>query len=198
MSLISYPICTAFAGFRRLLTGPLNQVAIAAKAAIEQGSAEPVTIYEDATGRLIEIDIRGSADEVLARLSPALEESDSRGRGRPKLGVVAREVTLLPRHWEWLNAQPGGASVALRKLVEGARRTQDPSAGRREIQAAAYRFIAAIAGDLPNFEDASRALFADDAARFAQLVAAWPEDLRAHAIELAFDGASPITHAAQG
>ncbi len=198
MNTISYPICTAFAGFRRLLTGPLNQVAIAAKLAIDRGSAEPVTIYEDATGRLVEVDIRGSDDEVLARLSSGLKDPDPRGRGRPKLGVVAREVTLLPRHWEWLNAQPGGASVALRKLVEDARRTHDASDRRREVQGAAYRFIAAIAGDLPNFEEASRALFADDAARFAQLVAMWPPDLRAHAIQLAFGGASPATHATHG
>ncbi len=104
-------------------------------------------------------------------------------------------MTLLPRHWEWLNAQPGGASVALRKLVEAARRAPSAADRRREEQGAAYRFIAAIAGDLANFEEAARALFADDAARFAQIVAAWPPDLGSHAIRLAF-GDAPDAKAA--
>jgi len=194
MSNNSLPICTAFSGFRRLAAGPLHQVAIAAKAAIELGTAESVTIYEDATGQLVEVDIRGSEAEVIARLSSGLKEPESRGPGRPRLGVVAREVTLLPRHWEWLNAQPGGASVALRKLVEGARRTHSAADRRREEQGAAYRFIASIAGNLPDFEEAARALFADDAARFAEVVAAWPPDLRSHAIRLAF-GDTPDTKA---
>ncbi len=188
--------CTAFSGFRRLASGPLPDVVVAAKTAIDAGAAEPVTIYEDATGRLVEVDTRGSLAEVTARLSSAPQGPDNRGPGRPRLGVVAREVTLLPRHWEWLNGQPGGASVALRKLVEEARRTHSAADRRREEQGAAYRFIASIAGDLPNFEEAARALFADDAARFAQVIAAWPPDLAAHAIRLAFgdrqgDGAPP-------
>lgn len=189
-------ICTAFSGFRRLASGPLPEVVVAAKTAIDAGAAEPVTIYEDATGRLVEVDTRGSLAEVTARLSSAPQGPDNRGPGRPRLGVVAREVTLLPRHWEWLNGQPGGASVALRKLVEEARRTHSAADQRREEQGAAYRFIASMAGDLPNFEEAARALFADDAARFAQVIAAWPPDLAAHANRLAFgdrqgDGARP-------
>ena len=179
-------ICTAFSGFRRLASGPLAQVVVAAKAAIDAGATEPVTIYEDATGRLVEVDTRGSLADVTARLTSAPQGPDTRGPGRPRLGVVAREVTLLPRHWEWLNGQPGGASVALRKLVEEARRTHSAADRRREEQGAAYRFIASIAGDLPNFEESARALFADDAARFAQVIAAWPPDLAAHAIRLAF------------
>ena len=89
-----------------------------------------------------------------------------RGRGRPKLGVVAREVTLLPRHWDWLNSQSGGASVALRKLVEAARLAGDDKDRTRHAQEAAYRFMTALAGNLPGYEEATRALYAADPARF--------------------------------
>jgi hypothetical protein len=112
--------------------------------------------------------------------------SEPRGRGRPKLGVVAREVTLLPRHWEWLNAQSGGASVALRKLVDEARRANGGRDRRRAARDAAYHFMSAMAGNLKNFEEASRALFADDRRKFTGLVAAWPADIRDHVVKLAY------------
>jgi len=108
------------------------------------------------------------------------------GRGRPKLGVVAREVTLLPRHWEWLGAQPGGASVALRKLVEVARRASGDRDRGRAARDAAYHFMSVMAGNLPGFEEASRALFADDRRRFAELISGWPGDIRDHVVKLAF------------
>jgi len=113
-------------------------------------------------------------------------ETVPRGRGRPKLGVVAREVTLLPRHWDWLNAQPGGASVALRKLVDEARRTNSDKDRLRAARDAAYYFMSAMAGDLPNFEEASRALFADDRRRFVSQITNWPEDIRDHVVKLAY------------
>jgi hypothetical protein len=135
-------------------------------------------VFDDSTGRPIDIDIRGTIEEV-------------RGRGRPKLGVIAREITLLPRHWDWLNSQPGGASVALRKLVEEARRTSGDRDRIRSAQEAAYHFMSAIAGNLPGFEEASRALFAYDRRRFGDLIAAWPEDIRDHVIKLAFADLDP-------
>jgi hypothetical protein len=197
--------CIAFDGHRRLAAGPLHEVALAVKSATtESGETGPFLIYDDATGRVIDLDTRGTAEEVVARLAhriaPAAPPSDSepdqiageqRGRGRPKLGVVAREVTLLPRHWDWLNTQPGGASVALRKLVEEARRTSGDRDRTRAAQEAAYRFMSAIAGNLPGFEEAARALFAYDRRRFGDLVAAWPEDVRDHAIKLAFADLAP-------
>jgi hypothetical protein len=183
----SATLCTAFDGHRRLMSGPLGDVALAVKRAAAAGAAGPLTIYDDATGRVIDVDTRGTDDEVVRRLSHENEsDAEPRKRGRPKLGVVAREVTLLPRHWEWLATQPGGASVALRKLVEAARRDSGDSDRRREAQEVAYRFISAIAGDLPGFEEAARALFADDERRFRAHVAAWPEDVRDHAVTLAF------------
>jgi hypothetical protein len=191
--------CTAFNGHRRLASGPLHEVAIAVKNAIESGDNGSVFLYDDATGRMIDIDTRGTAEEVIARLAQTAEptpwpslgeigqtDGELRGRGRPKLGVIAREVTLLPRHWDWLNTQPGGASVALRKLVEEARRTSGDKDRTRAAQEAAYHFMSAIAGDLPQFEEAARALFAYDRRRFSDLVAQWPEDVREHAIKLAF------------
>lgn len=107
------------------------------------------------------------------------------GPGRPKLGVVAREVTLLPRHWQWLSSQPEGASVVLRKLVEEARRANAGKDGVRRSQEAANRFMSVMAGDAPGFEEAARALFAGDAERFDQRVEGWPADLRDHAGTLA-------------
>jgi hypothetical protein len=186
---------TAFEGRRRLRSGALAEVALAVKQA-EQRVSERVAIFSDATGRPIDLDLRGSDKEILARLPPGpaqFEVAPPRGRGRPKLGVVAREVTLLPRHWEWLNAQPGGASVALRKLVEAARRANGDKDRSRAARDAAYHFMSAMAGDLPHFEEASRALFADDRRRFTRLIAAWPDDIRDHIVRLAFsDGVDPV------
>jgi len=183
---------TAFEGQRRLATGPIAEVALAIKGSTRPG-ASPIAIFSDSTGRPIDLDLRGSNAEVLARLSamsPMITEeagpSEPRGRGRPKLGVVAREVTLLPRHWEWLAAQPGGASVALRKLVEEARKANGDRDRHRTARDAAYHFMSAMAGNLLNFEEASRALFADDRRRFTSLIAAWPADIRDHVVKLAY------------
>ena len=118
-------------------------------------------------------------------------QNEPRGRGRPRLGVVAREVTLLPSHWDWLNAQPGGASVALRKLVDAARRTSGDRDRVRAAQESTYRFISAIAGNLPGFEEATRALFAYDRRRFGDLISGWPQDIRDYAIRLAFADHDP-------
>jgi hypothetical protein len=183
---------TAFEGVRRLAAGPLTEIAPVIQRAERQAS-EPIAIFSDATGRAVDLDLRGSVDEMLAWLTTSAKvaeeqapSSEPRGRGRPKLGVVAREVTLLPRHWEWLNAQPGGASVALRKLVDEARRANGGRDRRRAARDAAYHFMSAMAGNLKNFEEASRALFADDRRKFTGLVAAWPADIRDHVVKLAY------------
>src|SRR5579862_410357 len=176
---------TAFVGTRRLASGPLEEVALAAKKTIDRGTQQPVLIYNDQTGRAIDIDSRGSDTEILARLARPAPPPHPRGRGRPKLGVVAREVTLLPRHWEWLSAQPGGASVALRKLVDAARVSHAGADRRRLAQQAADRFMSALAGNEPGYEEAARALYAGDRARFAQSMVAWPADVRDHAVRLA-------------
>jgi hypothetical protein len=195
------PQFTAFIGPQRLAAGPLAEVAIAVMQASCRPAAPPIIIFSDATGQPIDLDLRGTERDVVARLpqpapdpEAAAEETaaEPRGRGRPKLGVVAREVTLLPRHWEWLGAQPGGASVALRKLVEEARRANGDADRARAARDAAYRFMSVMAGNLAGFEEASRALFADDRRRFVGLVAGWPDDIRDHVVKLAFsDRAEP-------
>ena len=196
------PQFTAFLGQRRLAAGPLAEVALAVMNASRRPAAPPIIIFDDATGRPIDLDLRGSEREIVARLpQPAPDPetaadgtaaTEPRGRGRPKLGVVAREVTLLPRHWEWLGAQPGGASVALRKLVDEARRANGDADRARAARDAAYHFMSVMAGNLAGFEEASRALFADDRRRFVGLVAGWPDDIRDHVVKLAFsDRAEP-------
>lgn len=176
---------TAFLGSKRLASGPLHEVALIAKKAVDRGAQQPVLIYNDSTGRAIDIDSRGSDAEILARLTRPAPPPPPRGRGRPKLGVVAREITLLPRHWQWLGSQPGGASVAIRKLVETARRANQETDERRQRQEAAYHFMSAMAGNLANFEEAARALFAGDHERLENLVHGWPVDVREHALRLA-------------
>ena len=170
--------CTAFAGHRRIASGTPREVGPAVKAATEAG--ETVLVFDDADARPVEFDLRGDLDAVLARLTPAPVE-EKRGPGRPKLGVTAREVTLLPRHWDWLATQPGGASVALRKLVEAALREAEGPDRARRAKDAAYRFMTAMAGDLPGYEEAVRMLFAGDAAGLAAATAGWPEDVRGYA-----------------
>jgi len=187
---------TAFVGDHWLASGPLAEVALAVMKASKRLAAEPIVIFDDANGRPIDLDLRGSERDIVARLpQPASNSENSadqrsapepRGRGRPRLGVVAREVTLLPRHWEWLGTQPGGASVALRKLVEETRRSSGDRDRSRAATDAAYHFMATMAGNLPNFEEASRALFADDRRRLAELIAGWPGDVRDHIVKLAF------------
>jgi uncharacterized protein len=200
--------CTAFDGNRLLSAGALVEVALAVKNAIEDGAAGTILTFDDATGAVVDLDLRGSKADIIARLSeraveaparpgtePASSAGDAidtpsgpRGRGRPRLGVVAREVTLLPRHWEWLAHQSGGASVILRRLVDEARRANGGQSQARARQATAYRFMSAMAGDLPGFEEATRALFAGNHESFERQMAAWPANLRTYALKLASTG----------
>ena len=187
-------VIIAFEGNRCLGLGDPHLVATKAKQALDKNSDAQLVIFDAATSRTAEIDLRGSLADVqkrVARRIPAQDdeaaaEAAPRGPGRPKLGVVAREVTLLPRHWEWLNAQAGGASVALRKLVEEARRATGDKDRERQARDAAYHFMSTMAGNLPHFEEASRALFADDRRRFTGLIADWPTDIRDHIVKLAY------------
>jgi hypothetical protein len=174
--------CAAFDGHRLLARGTRIDVALALKQALGAGATGPLLAFGDATGGVIDFDLSGSDADVAARL--AEPEPAPRGRGRPKLGVVAREVTLLPRHWEWLAAQRGGASVALRRLVDEARRADGGSTQARQAVDAAYRFLQAIAGNFAGFEEASRALFAGDGEGFERRIADWPPDIVAHARRL--------------
>jgi hypothetical protein len=177
--------CTAFAGSTCIATGRLPDIALAVKDAFARDPAAKVIVFDDETGEQVELDLRGSADDVAERY-----REQPRTAGRPKLGVVPREVTLLPRHWEWLGAQPGGASVALRRLVDEARWVHSGRDRVRRSQDTAYRFMSTIAGNEPGFEEAARALYARDAGRFGEHTASWPGDVREHAQRLATDALS--------
>ena len=187
----------AFDGNKRIASGALAQVALKALEAIEARAHARILVFDQATSELVDFDTRGTPEQMLKRLAapagktvpeaepPPVAVTPHAGPGRPKLGVVAREVTLLPRHWEWLGSQPGGASVALRKLVEQARKANQAKDGVRAAQEASYRFMSAMAGNLGGFEEAARALFAADHVRFEAMIAQWPADIRAHLRQLA-------------
>ncbi len=188
---------TVFQGFQQIASGALREATLAAHAASRTGAAEGLLAFDDATGKVVDLDLRGTAADIAARLAPpdsdlASVEPDPapRPRGRPKLGVVAREITLLPRHWDWLAAQPGGASVVLRRLVEEARRAGAGPQQARAAREAVYAFMSALAGDLPEFEEASRALFANDRIGLETRMTDWPQDVRAYVLRL-MDGADP-------
>ncbi len=189
----STPTFIAFHGNICIARGTLADVLGRVRAAASTDSQAPVLVFDASTSEQLDFSPHEGLSEIQARLSPAPPAVDDSagspakpsGPGRPRLGVVAREVTLLPRHWEWLASQPGGASVVLRKLVDQARREGQPRDTVRRSQECSYRFMAAMAGNLPGFEEAARALFAGHATDFAHHIAAWPTDVRAHVQGLA-------------
>jgi hypothetical protein len=191
------PTCTAFVETHKLASGPLPDVAGKAKKVLDAIDTVDIVIFDDATSAPVEVDYRGTVDDVVRRhesveglKKDAIPEAQSkarRQRGRPKLGVVAREVTLLPRHWDWLRSQPGGASVTLRELVDAAERAGADEQKRRKARDTTYNFISAMAEGAPGFEEAAQALYAGDKERFIESSASWPDDVRGHARELAED-----------
>jgi hypothetical protein len=173
---------TSFAGTRQIVTAGLEPMLRATKAHIDAHGAAGVLIFEDQTGRQVDFDFRGTADEVVARV---VKVARREGPGRPKLGVISREVSLLPRHWEWLERQPQSISATLRRLIDEARKREPDRQRARMARDAASRFMWAMAGNLPGFEEASRSLFARDRARFLELSREWPRDVRAHLTRIA-------------
>ena len=171
----------AFIGWKCIANGPLELVLPTCKKA----PAEQLLIFHQQTGNQVDFDFRGSIEDVLARVAPKPERV---GPGRPRLGVISREVSLLPRHWEWLETQPAGASAALRRLVDDARRHNPGDAQLSLALQATGRVMTALAGNLPGFEEASRALYARDRTRLAECVKDWPEDVRTYVL------ASPVNH----
>ena len=186
----SRPAYVAFHGTTCIAQGSLPEVIRGARTAMAADGLVPVLVFDARTSEQIDF---GPDGDLPDRATPAptpdhhtsVTSPKLSGPGRPRPGVVAREVTLLPRHWEWLASQPDGASVVLRRLVDQARRDALPLDTVRKGQECSYRFMAAMAGNLPGFEAASRALFAGRAADFASRIAAWPPDLRAHVQRLA-------------
>ncbi len=174
------PTFSAFAGDRLIAAGPLATVLAEARGWLDRKERAALLIFDDQSGRAVDFDLRGSVAQVLAR---ALPPPDATPRpGRPRLGVVGREVSLLPRHWEWLEQQPNGISAALRRLVDEARKHEPGRQRARAIRDAASRFMTAMAGDLPGFEEATRALFAGDERGVERRVRGWPADVRSHVL----------------
>ena len=188
------PTYTAFGGHTALTTGPIKTVVAAAKSHWDK-QADTVLVFDDATGKQIDFDFEGSSDEVLEKLwwhplfrsqenLMTARDASQRGPGRPKLGVVSREISLLPRHWEWLEGQPQGASAAIRRLVDEARKRAPDADRARRTREAAGNFLWAMAGNLANFEEASRALYAGDGERLERQIQYWPKDVRAYVYRL--------------
>ena len=182
---------SVFADNRHLTTAPLEAMLRDTKAYLDGPEAAPVLIFEDNTGRQIDFDFRGTLDDVLERLRfhplfapvPAKEKTQV-GPGRPRLGVLCREVCLLPRHWDWLESQPGGSSAALRRLVEAARKQTPEKDEVGLLRDAAGKFMLVMAGNLPNFEEVTRALYAGKYDQTKSLMNVWPKDIRDHAERL--------------
>jgi hypothetical protein len=210
---------TAFRGSRRLAQGALRDVAQLVYTHVQDAqtqsarAADAILLFDDRTGRVVDLEMRGSLRAMLANLSargllpqnPPTVAQDAttvptrdtaaksdRGPGRPRLGVVAREVTLLPRHWDWLASQPGGASVALRKLVDAARKAQADVDAARARRDAAYAVMTTLAGDRAHYEDATRALFRDDRDGLVAHMTKWPRDVQRYVLQI-YDGPSPAT-----
>lgn len=163
-------------------SGELTVILAALKERYDAGTAGALLTFDAATGRQIDFDLTGPLDDILARYIP---QPPKPGPGRPKLGVVPREISLLPRHWEWLEHQPSGASAAIRRLVDEARNREPDKERARLAREAAGRFATALAGNQPGFEEAMRALYAANREAFLQHTAAWPADIRTHTAALA-------------
>jgi len=174
----------AFEGHALLARGALADVGQAVRGRLAAGSQARLAVYDERSGRPVDLDCSGGDPAFVNEPAEAgasgieLDAQGPRGPGRPKLGVVSREVSLLPRHWEWLAAQRGGASASLRRLVDAARK--EGVAGQRVKDAVevAHRFLWDLAGDLPDFEEATRALFAHDFAALERRTASWPAGVR--------------------
>ncbi|MCL5279924.1 MAG: DUF2239 family protein [Planctomycetes bacterium] len=172
---------TAFVGERLVASGSLEELLPKLKATFDCDRSTLFLIFDDETGAQVDLDLRGTVAEVLARCSPNPPQT---GPGRPRLGVISREITLLPRHWEWLGRQPNGASATIRRLIDEARKREPAKMRRQEAMQATERFLFAMAGNYPGYEEVSRALFQGDSRRFAELVAPWPKDVRNYALRL--------------
>ncbi|MCB1485163.1 MAG: DUF2239 family protein [Hyphomicrobiaceae bacterium] len=175
------PAFVAFVGPRCVASGPLSDILPNLKKRFESEPSEQILVFDGNTGKRVDLDLRGRLDDVLKRYST----QTSRGPGRPKLGVVGREVSLLPRHWDWLEEQPSGASAALRRLVEAAIRHEPGRERARRIREALSQFLSALAGDRSHYEDVCRALFAGETDQLTGLMARWPKDIRDYVLERA-------------
>lgn len=178
---------TAFISHKQLAHGDLLKVALKVKRKLKEEPHASVLIFSDLTGKQMDVDLRGTDKEMEERLQKFIAEepdNSNQGRGRPKLGVVAREVSLLPRHWEWLSTQSGGASATIRRLIDDARKRTTGRDTIKQSMERTHAFMTAIGGDLPGYEEALRGLYAKDRQKFHKHLEAWPAPVKEHAIKL--------------
>ncbi len=184
-----YGPITAFKGQTKLASGLAWDIAIVVRDAIAaDAGCKTFLCFDDHSGAFVDFDLSGTDTDIIARLQPVKTQTEPEKKskpGRPKLGVVSKEVTLLPRHWDWLGQQSGGASATLRKLVAVASKTNTGTQRARQAKAATDNFMRAMLGEQPGYEDAARALYRGEKARFCELTKNWPVDLRDHALCLA-------------
>ncbi|MFS1523483.1 DUF2239 family protein [Microbulbifer sp. 2304DJ12-6] len=159
---------------RIIARGTLEAIAHQVK---DMGAAHEPIVFESESCKRVEVDWHGDIEAVLARLTTDTQIPKTK-RGRPKLGVIPKEVTLLPRHWEWLGQQPGGASVTLRKLVQQAQKQVSPEERITTKQQQLDGLMLLVAGDTPGFEEASRALYRNSKISFEKAIHSWPDDLK--------------------
>lgn len=178
---------TAFNGDELIARGALLDVALKLKDRLTKNRGMSFFVFDDRTCKTVEVDLRGTKDDLRNRLRDTEDnkESPSPGPGRPKLGVICREISLLPRHWDWLNLQPGGASSALRRLVEDAKKRNSPQDRIRMAQEVTYRFMHTMGGNLAGYEEALRSLYSRDRQKFKEHTATWPRDVRKHTWKIA-------------
>ncbi len=174
--------CTVFSGTKIIATGQLKEIISKVKDYLKRNNIEPLLIFDDMTSEQLEINFSESNEAILKSFKKDRNEitKKSSNVGRPKLGVVSREISLLPRHWEWLSKQPKGASATLRILVEEAKKQNQPQEQIRPAQDATYTFMNSIAGNLPNYEEALRALYSRDKKNFQKQISSWPKDIVIH------------------
>lgn len=180
---------TVFIGEKLLIQGPLKEVLLKVKKKSKEEPDSTILIFSDLTGKQMDFDLRGTEKEILQRLEAFLEPKEVKpqsGPGRPKMGVVAREISLLPRHWEWLAAQPGGASAAIRRLVDDTRKTTSNREQIKLAQEATHSFMTSMAGNLPHYEEALRSMYAKDKKKFKEFLSTWPDDIRTHVLKLSY------------
>lgn len=172
--------------------GTQEEVALKMKKHLSKNKDSSFLTFDESTGKQIDFDLHGTLSDVQKRYESKVEESQNASKvGRPKLGVVSREVSLLPRHWDWLASQPDSASVTLRRLVEDAMKRNKDVDAIRVSQDATYRFMSVMAGDLIGYEEALRALYAREEKSFNRFLSAWPKDI-SHQIKQYAKGAFSI------
>ncbi|MBN21814.1 MAG: hypothetical protein CL678_11090 [Bdellovibrionaceae bacterium] len=172
---------SAFDDKTLLVQGELDDVVIHIKKHLGKSENSSILIFSDSTGATIDFNFQGTKQDVLKRLdmfrSPK-QKSIPSGPGRPRLGVISREISLLPRHWEWLATQSGGASATLRRLVEEAQKKSSQQVSTKQIQERVYKVMSVLAGDLQGYEEALRALYKKDRKTFFSQIEIWPKDIK--------------------